>query len=205
MSLVDYLRLRGQFARISNLGIAVRGRSGSALLFSSKPLRQLEGARIAVTDETSTTALLLRLILEVRYELCPQAYQRSGPADDVDACLLIGDAALIFRATDRRFPYEIDLAFEWWLWQHLPFVFAVWAIRNEVSAEEQHRLTRALFKALSVNTGQLSVLAQERSQRLGLSADELTAYLANFIYRLGEQEEHAITQFERLIHEHRLC
>ena len=204
MSLVDYLRLQEAFERITNLGVAVRGRSGSALLFSQKPIRQLEDATIAVTDETSTTALLLRLILEVRYERLPRAYQRGVPTEDVDACLLIGDEALTFRATNRRFPYETDLAFEWWLWQHLPFVFAVWAIRKETSLAKKQRLTRALFKAVSVNAGRLDILAQQRAETLGMPVDDLHTYLANFIYRLSDPEEEGIKRFEALAHDHRL-
>ena len=40
MSLMDFLRLQNRFERVGHLGIAVRGRSGSALLFSRVPVRQ---------------------------------------------------------------------------------------------------------------------------------------------------------------------
>lgn len=231
MALADFLCLQDRFERLGNLGIAARGRCQSITLFSRKPIRQLDGATIAVTEETSTTALLLRLILEQRYFLAPQGYQpacragsserdkrgagRRGDADlpaaihegqagDADAVLLIGDEALRLRAANRRYPYEIDLSFEWWLWQHLPCVFAVWAVRKDVSPEEKQRLSRALQKQLAMNLTRLQVIAQERASSLGMPANELQAYLEHFTYRFGEPEERAITQFAQLLHAHHL-
>jgi len=203
MSLADYLRLQDRFERVGNLGIAVRGRSGSALLFSRRPIRQLDGREIAVTDETATTAQLLRLILEQRHRLKPT--YRIGPAQpETDAVLLIGDEALRFRAETRRFPYETDVAFEWWVWQHVPFVFAVWAVRKAARPEDKERLARVLFRTLSLNAARLAELAEARAGTLGLPAQELTAYLAQFIYRLGQSEEDGIAQFARLADAHHL-
>ena len=203
MALADYVRLKARFERIAKLGIAVRGRCGSTMLFSQKPIRQLDDATIAVTDESSTTALLLRLILEQRYELHPKMYRR-GPATEADAVLLIGDEALKWRYTNRRYPYEIDLAFEWWLWQHLPAVFAVWVVRNDCISEEKQRLTRVLHKQLATNLGRLEAIGRERAGGLGIPADDIKVYLENFIYRFSDLEEQAIARFESLLHEHHL-
>jgi chorismate dehydratase len=203
IALADFLRLQDSFERLGHLGVAVRGRCGSALLFARKPLRQLHDATIAVTAATSTTALLLRLILERRYELTSNVYQRDEP-DDADAVLLIGDDALRFRASNRRYPYEIDLAFEWWLWQHLPCVFAVWAIRTGADPQAKDRLNRLLQRQLAVNLPRLDLLANERAEALGVPAEELTRYLASFVYRFGDAEERAIKQFEQLAHAHHL-
>ena len=200
MSLVDFLRLQDRFERLGNMGIAVRGRSGSALLFARKSLRQLDEATIAVTEDTSTTALLLRLILEQRYKLSPASYQR-GDSDDADAALLIGDEALKARASARRYPYEVDLSFEWWLWQHLPFVFAVWAVRKDLAATEKERLSRLLHHQLAKNQGQLEAIAQARAAAMGMSADDVKNYLGNFVYRFSQPEEDAIKQFQSLLHE----
>ena len=204
MALVDFFRLQDSFERLGSLGIAVRGRCGSAMLCSSKPVRQLDGATIAVTEETSTTALLLRLILEIRFGLAPKQYMRGAATDDVDGVLLIGDEALKFRVTNRRFPYETDLAFEWWLWQHLPIVFAVWAIRKDCAPPDKQRLSRLLQQQLAHNLGRLDELASARAASLGVPAEELAQYLSHFIYRLSDPEERAIKQFEHLLHEHHL-
>ena len=218
LPVADYLRLEDRFERLGPFGIAVRGRAHSVFLFSRKPIRQLDGGTIAVTAAPSTTGVLLRLLLEQRYHISPAAYDRvrvptsadaARPAPESDgragdALVLIGDEALTFRERNREYPFEIDLAFEWWLWQHLPFVFAVWAVRKDAVDEEKRELALALTKALARNATQLEMIAEERAASLGLPAKELHAYLASFIYRLSQPEEAGIARFRELVHEHRL-
>jgi len=203
LPLIDYFRLEETFERIGRFGIAVRGRARSAVLFSRRPIRQLDGATIAVTEETSTTAVLLRLLLEQRYRVTPASYER-GTQQDADALLLIGDEALRFSQTDTRHPFEIDLAFEWWLWQHLPFVFAVWAIRKDADPTEKKHVELGLIKSLALSGGRLEPIAQERAAAFGIPAADLATYLSGFIYRLGQPEETGIEQFRRLVDGHHL-
>ena len=198
LPLVDYFRLEATFERVGRFGIAVRGRGRSAILFARRPLRQLDHALIAVTEETSTTFCLLRLLLEERYRLRPASYER-GQRQDADALLLIGDAALQFQQANTSYPFEIDVAFEWWLWQHLPFVFAVWAIRKDATEGFKTQLERAMSRSLGINTRQLELIAREYSMTLGVPSASLHAYLSNFIYRLSEPEEEAISRFRTLL------
>ena len=214
LPLVDYFRLQETFERLGHFGIAVRGRAQSALLFARKPIRQLEGATIAVTEESSTTACLLRLLLEVRYKIHPAAYQRGQPPDAArpgddqgragDALLLIGDEALRFQRANTRYPFEVDVGFEWWLWQHLPFVFAVWAMRKDLSQEIKKTIERSIVRSLARNLSHLDEIAAEHSVALAIPASDLQMYLSNFIYRLGQPEEAGIARFKELVHEHHL-
>jgi chorismate dehydratase len=203
LPLVDYFRLSERFERLGSFGIAVRGRAESVLLFCRRPLRQLDGATIAVTQETSTSAVLLRLILEQRYRLSPAAYRR-GEDTEADALLLIGDEALRFQRTNTQYPFEVDVAFEWWLWQHLPCVFAVWAVRRDAPARDKRQIESGLARSLAMNLGQLGSLAQERAAVFGIPAADLERYLGNFVYRLGPSEEEAIRRFRALMDEHHL-
>ncbi|MBI2093267.1 MAG: menaquinone biosynthesis protein [Candidatus Omnitrophica bacterium] len=203
LSLADYLRLQDTFERLGPFGIAVRGRSRSALLFSRKPIRQLDGAKILVSAESSTTVLLLRLLLEQRYHVLPQAYlEGHRTQEDADALLLIGDEAVRFSHANTLYPFEVDLAFEWWLWQHLPFVFAVWAIRKDVPSEDKRQMERALSRALGINMKQLGEMAQEQSPLLGVPAGELLKYLEGFHYRLSAPEEEGLARFTELVHDY---
>lgn len=220
LPLVDFLRLQPAFERLGRIGIAVRGRAQSVMLFSTKPFRQLEGATIVMTDETSTSAILLRLLLEKRYHVIPASYERrertekrqqvAAPSNErrkhaeADALLLIGDEALRFRRTNAQYPFETDLAFEWWLWQHLPCVFAVWAVRKDLGAPEKRQIEAALMRTLALNAGQLEAIANDRSGSLQLPAAGLQQYLANFVYRFSRSEEEGIARFQELAHEHHL-
>jgi len=203
LPLVDYFRLHDTFERIGHFGIAVRGRAQSALLFARKPIRQLEGAVIAVTEESSTTACLLRLLLEVRYKIQPAKYQR-GQSPEADALLLIGDEALQFARTNTRYPFEIDIGFEWWLWQHLPFIFAVWVVRNDLNPSLKKTIELGVSRTLAKNLNSFDEIAAEHSPQLGIPAADLKAYLSNFVYRLGQTEEEGIRRFKELIDEHHL-
>ena len=204
LPLADFLRLNETFERLGPLGVGVRSRCGSVMLFSRKPARQLEGSTIAVTEATSTSALLLRLVLEQHMRVKPKEYRRGVAAEEADGVLLIGDEAMQFRASNRQFPYETDLAFEWWLWQHLPFVFAVWAVRKDLPAADKQHLSRTLQHQLAVNTGRMQELAAARAASLGLPAEEIQRYLESFIYRLSAPEEEGIAKFDQLAHEHHL-
>jgi len=203
LPLIDFLRLQDRFERLGPFGIAVRGRARSVMLFSRKPIRQLDGAAIALTEETSTSAILLRLLLEHRYQLSPAAYRR-GTDLTGDALLLIGDEALRFQETNTQYPFEIDLAFEWWLWQHLPCVFAVWAIRKDVSAQEKKELQLALSGSLGMSQSQHAAIAHEWALSLGVPAKELADYLGRFVYRFSAPEEEGIARFNQLVNEHHL-
>ncbi len=213
MAVMDFFRLQETFERLGHFGIAVRGRAHSALLFSRKPLRQLDGAAIDVTSQTSTTVCLLRLLLEQRYNIAPAAYRRvpgivegaTGLVDpEADALLLIGDDALRFRQTNRIYPFETDLAFEWWLWQHLPFVFALWVARRDVDAQEKRQFELALTRALGLNLNQVPAIAQEYAEVLSIPAEDLSGYLSVFVYRLGRLEEEGLKRFRELVEEHGL-
>ena len=211
LPLADYLRCEETFERIGRFGIAVRGRARSVMLFSRAPIRMLDGAAIAVTDQTSSSYLLLRLLLEQRYRLAPASYMRGQQPDAArpgssesragDALLLIGDEALRFSRTNTRYPFEVDLAFEWWLWQHLPFVFAVWAIRKDAAGQDKKSIESGLAKALGMNSARLEQLAQDYTSALGIPAGELSAYLSSFLYRLGQPEEEGIARFKQLVND----
>jgi chorismate dehydratase len=156
-----------------------------------------------MTEETSTTACLLRLLLEVRYKIQPAKYQR-GQSPEADALLLIGDEALRFARTNTRYPFEIDVGFEWWLWQHLPFVFAVWAMRKDLPPDLKKTIELGVSRALAKNLNSFDEIAAEYSPQLDIPAEDLKAYLSNFVYRLGHSEEEGIVRFKELVHEHHL-
>jgi chorismate dehydratase len=203
LPIIEYFRQEAVFERLGHFGIAVRGRARSALLFARQPIRQLDGATVSVSEETSTTVCLLRLLLERRYRVVPAEYRR-GRELDVDALLLIGDDALRFRQTNTHYPYEVDLAFEWWLWQHLPFVFAVWAIRKDAGEEAHRHVELGLARSLGVNLRQLEAIAGEQAPRFGMTPEAIHLYLSSFVYRLGQPEEAGIARFRELVDEHGL-
>ena len=169
----------------------------STIQHGTKPIRQLDGAVIGVTEESSTTAILLRLIMEQKLHVAPAKYVRGAPAE-AQARLAIGDEALQLAHANTAWPFESDMAFEWWLWQHQPFVFAVWAVRRDADAATKRELETAVTRSLGQNQKKFGEIAQDTSARLGIPAPKLEAYLKNFVYRLSAPEEEAIKTFRKL-------
>ena len=64
LSLMDVTDLEDQFEPL-DFGIAVRKEARSVFLLSAREPRHLGGRRVAVTEETSTSVCLMRLILLV--------------------------------------------------------------------------------------------------------------------------------------------
>lgn len=216
----DFFRLEKSFERLGHYGIAVRGRAHSVLLFSKKPIRQLDGAVIALTEQSSTSVVLLRLILEKKYRITPASYEQRQHSEkrqmvvpsakerrqepEADALLLIGNEALQFKQVNRQYPFETDLSFEWWLWQHQPFTFAVWAVRKDLDEKNKKQIEAGLGRALSMNVKVFDSIAAEWQEVLGVPTEELRKYLETFVYRLGPGEEEGLQTFKALANEHHL-
>jgi chorismate dehydratase len=98
--------------------------------------------------------------------------------------LLIGDRAM--RACLPGFDHAHDLGQEWFDWTGLPFVYAVWAVREGV---ELGAVACALSEAKHRGCKRCGIIAQREAPQLGLDAGFCRRYLANLIhYDLGPRE-----------------
>lgn len=208
MAVTDFVSLEASFELTSPpMGIAVRGDVRSVVLFSSEPPRALDGRRIGVTRESSTSRRLLELLARARWRIEPEWVREDDiegePRRSVDAMLLIGDRALRVMADPGRAGWErvTDLAVEWRKWQRLPFVFAVWAVSNALSRRDRERFAGFLTGSLAVGAEHLTEIATAAAGDLG-TKDDLAAYLGNFTYRLGAQEREGLRRFRDLLAEH---
>ena len=180
MSSLEYLQHQDDYRLIHDLGIGARGFARSVVLISKKKIEQLDHAVIALSEESLSSAGLLRILLKQKYGLTntydsteqdPEAMLQKYPA-----ALLIGDGALFceIKVTPRSRPkpqgsslgewdgksphplmiYKYDLATLWQEWTGKPFVFAVWAARREFAeqfSEQVHSLGTALSETLAKN------------------------------------------------------
>jgi chorismate dehydratase len=193
LSLVDFFRLEAALTPLP-YGISTPGPARSVVLFSERPVKELSGAVIGVTDETSTSVQILRLLLAGRYGVEPRAWVSADAA--ADGVLLIGDRALRALASAESPPHRVDIGQEWFEWTGLPCVFARWAVRSAIAAPEREGLARALERALERGLASLSAIA-ERRRDVALTPGATEAYLRGFTYRLGPTEEYAIAELRR--------
>jgi chorismate dehydratase len=194
LSLVDYVRLESRLVPLP-YGIGCPTGARSVLLFSDRPLARLQGARVGVTGETSTSVELLRVLLALRHEVAPAAWV--GADEPCHAVLLIGDQAIQRLTAGPAAAHVFDLGLEWRDWTGLPFVFARWAVAARIPTAERHRFERALDAALDRGMEALPEIAA-RHRGLGWSAAEVAAYLRNFAFRLGPDEEKGAAEFLRM-------
>ena len=188
-----------------NWCIASRDQVKSVMLFSKEGWTHLDGKRIGITDDTATSVKLLKVLLEKKHGV-KAIFERlhSGVNDysGFDAVLLIGDLALHHNKVGLNgFELVFDLAAEWYNWQRLPFVFAVWATRKSLGEATRQELKEIL--AISVEKGEenLQTIAGNNGRSIGLTNSETREYLEGFSYRLGEREKEAMNVFRKLLDE----
>jgi len=201
MAVADVFRLRDRYESLGDLGISCEGPAHSVLLFTRREIARLDRCRVGLTNESSTSVRLVRLILERKYGAERIAFGRGDQPDD-EARLLIGDAAL--RAAGEGldgFPFVYDLGEEWYGWQGLPFVFARWVVSKEVPEGERRRILESLESSLDGWLDRLPEIAARRGPEFDLDEDGIREYLETFRYRLGPLEAMGERTFESLLSE----
>ena len=188
------------------LSVSAHARVDSVMLFSWRAdWRELDGGSIALTDHSATSVELTRLLAERRYGARPH-YVTAPPDLDAmlaehDAALLIGDIALREGWLRREIggrgrPFVFDLAAEWQAWTGLPFVFAVWAARDDrIEAVRAAGVARLLRESTERGLADLPRLAAEASARLGLPEAVCADYLRLLDYDLTERELEGLRLF----------
>ncbi|MCX6137011.1 MAG: aminofutalosine synthase MqnE [Ignavibacteriales bacterium] len=200
-SLMDYVSIENDF-ELMEFCIATRDQVKSVLLFSKGGWRDLEGKRIAITDDTATSIRLLHVLLEHKYGVHAEFVRLHPGVNDLrgfDAVLLIGDEALHCNKYGLPgFELVFDLAREWYEWQKLPFVFAVWAVLRSLPEVRKASLHDALKESLRRSETSMAWLGAQHGKRIGLTAEEAREFLEGFNYHLGDREREAITVFKKL-------
>jgi len=182
---IEYFRA-GTYSIVPDIAIASCGPVLSVTLFSRVPWRGI--ARVALDEGSRTSAALAQILLRKRYSLRPEviplALEHEAEDVDADAVLLIGDRAM--RACLPGFTHAYDLGQEWHNWTGLPFVYAVWAVRE---GADLGPVAEALAEAKRRGCRRNGVIAQREAPRLGLDAGFCRRYLANIIhFDLGPRE-----------------
>jgi chorismate dehydratase len=195
--LVTCFELEDQFMPLGDFGIAVDGKARSVLLFSKRPIEELDGRRVGITGESSTSVRLLKVLLHQRYGVRP-AHFVSTKEPQSDAILLIGDAALNNRAGLPSYPLTYDLADLWKEWTALPFVFARWIVRRDLNPEALDFLGRLLAKSLECGLERIDEIALARAD-LNMKVNEVREYLLGFNYVFGDKEKEAIARFRKCL------
>lgn len=192
---IEYFRA-GCYSVVPNIAIASRGPVLSVTLFSRVPWTAIR--RVALDAGSCTSAALTQLLLGKRYgvsaEVVSLPLDREAEDVDADAVLLIGDRAM--RACLPGFQYAFDLGQEWFDWTGLPFVYAMWAVREGV---DLCGVDKALRHAKERGLERAGPIAHAEAPRLGLDAGFCRRYLSNILhFDLGPREQAGLHHYYML-------
>ena len=192
---IEYFRA-GNYSVVPDISIASNGPVLSVTLFSRTPWTGIR--KLALDEGSRTSSALAQVLLRRKYGVQPELV--SLPMDhqaedvDADAVLLIGDRAM--RACLPGFLHAFDLGQEWHDWTSLPFVYAVWAVREGVDLGP---VAAALAEAKKRGCTQIGPIAAREAPHLGLDAGFCRRYLANIIrFDLGPREQAGLHHYYML-------
>ncbi len=190
-SSIAYARSAVTLRLIPDLSISSVGPVKSVKLFSRLPLAKLDRTRIGLTDESETSIALLKIIFRKFYrfsnEFVPVVVdEASAVGNTCPAILVIGDTALKW---SLKFPdlYQYDLGELWFSLTGLPFVFALWMIRDDVICEmpeEAARIRANLIDAKRIAVSTLEKLVSECTEYDWMGQEALLDYWKTISYDL---------------------
>ncbi|QMU56034.1 MAG: hypothetical protein GKS04_02420 [Candidatus Mycalebacterium zealandia] len=174
------------------------GKVGSVAVFSKKPIAEIQ--TVAVDSGSSSSAMMLRIALEIFHGTSPEYKKREYGKDffsGVDAGLVIGNTGLtLSSAPPEGFPFVFDLGEVWTKKTGLPFVYAVFAAR---SGFDPFDAPEALIAAKKRGLEMANEIARRGAGELNIGADICLDYITNKIkYDLGGAEIEGMLKFGEL-------
>ncbi len=191
--LLDVPALTPNASPIERFCVASVNRAVSCVLLSNKPLGELSGAAIAVSDPDSTTLNLLQVLLSQKHGIGGVTFVDRDM--DHEAIFLTWNQGLRGRRAVRGFPHRYDLGEEWQEWTGLPFVFNRWMFRADMERQDFVVLQDALFVGQEDWMNNLYKSTGPRNDLLMLPR-EVLEYVQGLRFFMGVPEERAIEAFQ---------
>ncbi len=185
---------------LADLSISATGPVGSVFFFSDNPLESLADSLLLLTSQSQTSVCLLKIILEEFYAVTPRYISgsvKSYRSNDHGGVLAIGDDALKMRHAGN-FAYSFDLAEIWHKHTGLPFVFAVWAVREEFCQSDSASLAvihRELLRCVKQGRAELEDISRRVAPTLDMTPAACLAYFKGLEYDLGDDKRAALNLF----------
>ncbi len=205
VSAVEYARDSARYLLLPDLAISCDGPVRSVMLFSKRPVQELDGRRVLVSRSSMTAVALLELLFDHVWRAEPDFIPGDAEIGDIarfdeephDARLVIGDAALLLDGSATPYAYRYDLGSEWKTWTGLPFVFAVWVAQRTTPVADALRVHAGLIASRDWGLAHLDVLAEQAATTTGMSLEVCHEYLSGLDYRLSYPHLAGLTDFFR--------
>ena len=168
---------------LPGVAIASRQEVRSILLVSKVPVEKIQTVAL---DTSSLTSVALVKVLFARWWGGETTFTSMDPDLESmllqnDAALLIGDSAL---KVNRSKFLTYDLAEEWFRFTGKPFVFAFWAVRQEVLSRSSLDLCAVFNKSRDhgLEPNHVAQIVHAWSSKLGISEQTARDYLTGSIH-----------------------
>jgi chorismate dehydratase len=186
---------------VPGCAIASKGAIRSLLLVA-RAGTGLRGVRSIAADTSSRATLAYVQVMARQFWQIPATFTPHDPDLDAmlttcDAAVLIGDPALLAledrAARQGRTGEELlylDLGAEWHRLTGLPWISAVWGVREDAmcSSEQRDRLVSDLIGSRDAGLAHLEDLADEWAMHISLPRDTIYTYLSRNIHYVLDQE-----------------
>lgn len=207
-----YYLSRDDLELMEGLAISSDGPVGSVLFFSKVDPLKLGSSTISVPSSSYTSVNLLKLLMREDWGANPQFLVKDQPdlkSAEIDACLVIGDQALIADSKWQDFSLRADLGNWWKQLTGLPMVFGLWAARRNWARQNDaivKSVSQSLVQASKMGLGQLlSEVINRASEQTGISKDRLrTYYTEDLNYGFTDQHRRGLNTYKELIEKHGL-
>jgi len=187
---------------LPDLSISATGPVGSVFLFSRRPPAELNDQTVLLSSQSQTSVSLVKIILEDFYRVTPRYFrgevlEEAPLVEQAEAVLAIGDDALRL-SREGRYPVRLDLGEVWRQETGLPFVFAVWAVRDEFCrdhAEELAMIHAELLRCVATGKDRLLDISSRVAPRIPMDPEACFHYLQALEYDLGPLKQGALARF----------
>lgn len=166
---------------IPDLGVAVASRADTALVMHRQSPAQIE--RVAVDRHSRSARVLLEIVLKEKYGVTPTLVDHSGVEGWVEGCdasMLIAERAL---RAQWQGPEVINLTRVWNELYGVPFVFAIWAVGEDVRLPD---LSFYFKSSLRYGLSSMDALQREVGAESEVRTNRVKRYL-------GEQLQFVLT------------
>jgi chorismate dehydratase len=196
VSSVEYAGNPGRYRILGDLSVSSVGRVRSVLVLSQAPMEKWGNAPIQCPMESETSVALLQLLLR-NYWGIDVGLVEEGCVSEPVALLRIGDRALR-EAASGKWAHIWDLGEAWHRWTGLPFVFALWLVREGVAqsrATQLKKLHGALLRARDTGLSKLDACAEKARRVLGGLELDLLEYFQGLTFSLEEGHIRGLNRF----------
>lgn len=186
------------YRMLAGLSISATGAVGSVYLFSAKEPRRLDDEPLLLSAQSQTSNSLIRIILEEFYRVRPHYLLPDGGEglQEGGAVLAIGDQAL--RLKRQGYPFIMDLSAEWQRHTGLPFVFAVWAVREDFCRSQLDTVLAihaTLLSCIEQGRARLAEISRRVAPRIPMDRAACHAYLRQIEFDLSGRKQESLKLF----------